>query len=297
MHDHVQADHEGCEKFLYNQVGGFWAPVLCHYNQRRCWPVVADMLEDDPEQAELRVIPADSDRATQVWKVCGQMLTERVLGDMRLMPDSPLEGLLQILREQASAGPSRQTSALVSEMEFEPSIMSDEGFEDKSTRDLEERPEGAEASEDEIDLETDTEHELQGAEDQGATDEAEGEEADEVEQTFEPYQGVDEKIRKRMNQLAAILKRRRSTENPSAERRKQARQRRSGRDAELEKADDDKKLEELAALLKTFEENEVLPDDFAEVSLKSPVLLILAQHRSFRICRTKFFCLEENYRE
>jgi hypothetical protein len=80
-------------------------------------------------------------------------------------------------------------------MEFEPSIMSENGFEDKSTRDPEERPEEAEASENEIDLETDTEHELQGAEDQTATDEAEGEEADEVEQTFGSDRGVDEKIR------------------------------------------------------------------------------------------------------
>jgi hypothetical protein len=210
------------------------------------------------------------------------------------MPDSPLEGILQILRGRVSAGPSRETSALVSEMEFEPSIMSDEGFEDKSTRDPEERPEEGEASEDEIDLETDTEHELQGAEDQGATDEAEGEEADEVEQTFGPNEGFDERILKRMNRLATILKRRRVIENPIAERREQARQRRSGRDAELEKVDDDKKLEELEALLNTIKEDEVLPNDFAEVSLESPVLLILAQYRSFRICRTKFFCLEEN---
>jgi hypothetical protein len=65
----------------------------------------------------------------------------------------------------------------------------------------------------------------------------------------------------------------------------------------LEKADDDKKLEELEALLKTFEDDEILPCDFAEVSLESPVLLILAQHRNFRICRRKLFCLEENCRE
>jgi hypothetical protein len=50
-------------------------------------------------------------------------------------------------------------------MEFEPSIMSDEGFEDMSTRDPEERPEEAEAIEDGIDLETDMEQELHGAED------------------------------------------------------------------------------------------------------------------------------------
>jgi hypothetical protein len=79
-------------------------------------------------------------------------------------------------------------------MDFKPSIMSDDGFEDRSTRDLEERPEEAEAIEDEIYLETDTEHELQGVEDQTATDEAEGEEADEVEQTFGPNAGVDERI-------------------------------------------------------------------------------------------------------
>jgi hypothetical protein len=42
-------------------------------------------------------------------------------------------------------------------------------------------------------------------------------------------------------------------------------------------------------LLKIFEDSEVIPDDFAEVSLESPVLLILAQHRSFRICRRKSF--------
>jgi hypothetical protein len=61
MYNHVQDDHEGCEKFLYNQVGGFWAPVLCHYNRCGCWPIVAEMFNDNLEQAELRVIPANSD--------------------------------------------------------------------------------------------------------------------------------------------------------------------------------------------------------------------------------------------
>jgi hypothetical protein len=140
MYNHVQDDHSGYEKFLYNQVCGFWAPVLCHYNRCGCWPIVAEMFKDNLEQAKLRVIPANSDRATQVWKSSGRMLTDRQLGDMRLMPDLPLEGFLQILRGRASAIPSRETSALVSEMEFEPSIMSDDGFEDNSTRDPEERP-------------------------------------------------------------------------------------------------------------------------------------------------------------
>jgi hypothetical protein len=182
-------------------------------------------------------------------------------------------------------------------MEFEPSIMSDDGFEDKSTRDPEKRPEEAEAIDDEIDPETDTEHKLQGGEDQGATDEVEGEEADEVEQTCRPNSGIDERIRERMNRLAVILKRRRVTENQIAEQGEQARQRRAGREAELEQTDDDKKLEELETLLNTFEDDEVRSGVFAEGSLESPVLLILAQHRSFRICRRKFSCMEENCRE
>jgi hypothetical protein len=161
--------------------------------------MVAEMFEDDREQAEVQVIPANSDRATQVWRTSRRMLTDRQLGDMWRMHDSPLEGFLQILKEYASAGPSREIAALVSEIDFEPSIMSDDGFEDKSTRDPEERPEEAETIEDEIDFETDMEHELQGAEDQAATDEAEGEETDEVEQTFEPNEGFEERIRERMN--------------------------------------------------------------------------------------------------
>jgi hypothetical protein len=33
MYNHVQDDHSGYEKLLYNHVGGFWTPVLCHYNR------------------------------------------------------------------------------------------------------------------------------------------------------------------------------------------------------------------------------------------------------------------------
>jgi hypothetical protein len=98
MYNHVQDDHSSYDKFLYNHVGGFWAQLLCHYNRCGYSPTVAEMFEDDLEQADVRVIPANSDRATQVWKSSGQMLTDRLLGDMRLMPDSPFEGILQILR-------------------------------------------------------------------------------------------------------------------------------------------------------------------------------------------------------
>jgi hypothetical protein len=51
MNNHAQDDHLDYEKFLYNQVGGFWAPVLCYYNQHGSWPIVAEMFEDDLEQA------------------------------------------------------------------------------------------------------------------------------------------------------------------------------------------------------------------------------------------------------
>jgi hypothetical protein len=44
--------------------------------------------------------------------------------------------------------------------------------------------------------------------------------------------------------------------------------------------------EELEALLRSFEDDEIKPEEQStEVSLNEPVLLLLAQNRSFRICR------------
>jgi hypothetical protein len=42
--------------------------------------------------------------------------------------------------------------------------------------------------------------------------------------------------------------------------------------------------------MEDFERDEIPPKRFTEVTLDDPILLLLAQHRSFRICRSEFFC-------
>jgi hypothetical protein len=49
-------------------------------------------------------------------------------------------------------------------------------------------------------------------------------------------------------------------------------------------------------LLERFKDNKIPIEQRAEVTLQDPLLLLLAQHRSFRICRRTLFCLEENCR-
>jgi hypothetical protein len=47
---------------------------------------------------------------------------------------------------------------------------------------------------------------------------------------------------------------------------------------------------DLENLLDTFERDEIPPESWADVKLNDPILLSLAQHRSFRISRNHFFC-------
>jgi hypothetical protein len=51
---------------------------------------------------------------------------------------------------------------------------------------------------------------------------------------------------------------------------------------------------DLELMLDDYERHEIPPTRFAEVTLDDPVLLLLAQHRSFRICRSHFFCPVED---
>jgi hypothetical protein len=53
--------------------------------------------------------------------------------------------------------------------------------------------------------------------------------------------------------------------------------------------------EELETLLKNFEEDEIGMEEKSEyLSLEKPILQLLAQSRSFRICRRELFCPDEN---
>jgi hypothetical protein len=49
-------------------------------------------------------------------------------------------------------------------------------------------------------------------------------------------------------------------------------------------------INDLAALMDEFERGEIPPDRFVQVTLDDPIILLLAKHRSFRICRKEFFC-------
>jgi hypothetical protein len=66
--------------------------------------------------------------------------------------------------------------------------------------------------------------------------------------------------------------------------------------AEAEEEEADRFLGELESLLRSFQEDEIEEEHFAQVSLQDPVLLLLAQHRSFRICRRELFCPVEKCR-
>jgi hypothetical protein len=109
------------------------------------------------------------------------------------------------------------------------------------------------------DQEEDTEHEAD-ADSEPAAMREEGPER-EPEQIVEIQPGYNEEIIRRMNTLASVL---RSEDRGIAER-----------------------LEEL---LQSFEDNEIPFEAVGEVTLEHPLLLILAQHRSFRLCRKEIFC-------
>jgi hypothetical protein len=113
-----------------------------------------------------------------------------------------------------------------------------------------------EEMDEEIDQETDTEHE-----------------AIAEEKHFEEREGIHAAVIERMNRLAKLL--------------------RSEGDEEEEDTHISQQLEDL---LGTFEENEIPIEQCSQVTLESPILLLLAQHRSFRICRRRIFCPEENCR-
>jgi hypothetical protein len=104
------------------------------------------------------------------------------------------------------------------------------------------------------------------------------EDPNEANETFGPRSGVDARIIDRTNKSAAILK----TENAIGEEMTEV-------DDNAERENGSRKLVELNVLLASFEEEKIQPNDLAQVSLEEPMVLLLAQHGSFRICRRHFF--------
>jgi hypothetical protein len=67
----------------------------------------------------------------------------------------------------------------------------------------------------------------------------------------------------------------------------------SGAEIEAEARADEMTRIEMEELVAIFQEADIDERDCTPVSLEDPILLLLAQHRSFRICRNTFFCPEE----
>jgi hypothetical protein len=212
------------------------------------------------------------------------------LNAIRLLPASPLEELLHVLRTSASAQPS----PVMSEVEElgqgtgpwaagyadihvargaagQPEDLHHvDARRPESTDDM---PESGPDPHVIGEQDEDTEHTTDAADEQWRMREAsQGEQPglasdseEELEQVFGPREGYNEEVIRRMNVLATVLR--------------------------SEHADITERLEET---LQSFRDEEIRPDDFAQVTLQDPLLLLLAQHRSFRICRKEIFCPAED---
>jgi hypothetical protein len=107
------------------------------------------------------------------------------------------------------------------------------------------------------------------------------------ERVFDWRDDVNTRITMRMNQFTNLLKTKRigrpTIEGPDIE-------------SDIEEGEEDHKFqEELETPLKNFEEHKIGMEEQSEyLSLERPILQLLAQSRSFRICRRELFCPEEN---
>jgi hypothetical protein len=128
--------------------------------------------------------------------------------------------------------------------------------------------------------EPDTEHEVKREEKE--------EEGHKEERVFDWKDDVNTRITMRMNQFANLLKTKRivrpAIEGPDIE-------------SDIEEGEEEAHMfqEELETLLKNFKEHEIGIEKQSEyLFLERPILQLLAQSRSFRICRRELFCPDEN---
>jgi hypothetical protein len=110
----------------------------------------------------------------------------------------------------------------------------------------------------------------------------------EEERVFDWRDDVNTRITMKMNQFANLLKTKRigrpAIEGPDIE-------------SDIEEGEEGvhKFQEELETLLKNFEEDKIGMEEQSEyLSLEKPILQLLPQGRSFRICRRELFCPDEN---
>jgi hypothetical protein len=110
--DHVlnQRAHKEFEQYLYTRVGGFWASILAHLNETGNWPTVHEIFYADETKSISDVLPMTEEDADRTWRTNCNKHNAEDIGDYCLLPGSPLEDILQLLRRRASAPTSADTS-------------------------------------------------------------------------------------------------------------------------------------------------------------------------------------------
>jgi hypothetical protein len=305
--DHVLKNHSKDEASLYSRVGGFWASLLWHIHQNGRWPDVEDIFVES-RQARVELVRLSCEEAEAVWRPRAEVISPEIFNYTRPTAISPLDNILIRLRETASAPHSIEVSAtgeyvrkseLIdedNETEADTSEVIDALFKNLGIRNRSQKqrqPLMPRISEDEGNPET---REQLGQLEQPLNLEEQEDEPDtehegdhRVEESMNLHYDVDPVVFIRMQRLMEILMR-------GSEETEDARGREIRFQRQMTDKDKETMVNDLEALLDEFKHEEIPPDRFAEVILEDPILLLLAQHRSFRICRSEFFCPEEGCR-
>jgi hypothetical protein len=307
--DHILGHHKSHEQEIYRRVGSFWVAILCFIKEKGVWPKVSDLfgITEQGQQA-FGTAWLDREASDRVWREGERQVAINELPTEQILPGSPFEHLLFILRRRASTQPSPE----VSDIDQLPDTGEEEDSRNEMTGDSSDpidiifrdvqRPNSMllprSESEREGEGEQKMEHgEREPAEGPGDRTERSGDEQGQSEQEpdteheeiqfdvremFELNSEIDPIIAGRMNRLAEILMRGSEEDLNFIAR---------GRRHEVRLSEEEVAMvNHLETLLHTCEEEEVPEERLIKERLEDPILSLLAQYRSFQICRSRFFC-------
>jgi hypothetical protein len=101
--------HRHYERFLYNEVGSFWVPIICYLNEKHTWPTIKDIFYADEAKARIEVIPSQKEAADRLWNLTDHKHTEADIGHIRILQGSPWEDAIRFLKRRASTQTSTET--------------------------------------------------------------------------------------------------------------------------------------------------------------------------------------------
>jgi hypothetical protein len=107
---HIEDTHDEDQRKLFSQLGSFWAPLVDHFHRRGVWPTVFEMLTGDIGGSKVVVEPQDQEDSDEIWKASTFQIGPSQLKGLRLLPDSPLEGIIRRLQLTVSDITSTETS-------------------------------------------------------------------------------------------------------------------------------------------------------------------------------------------